>query len=74
VSEILLQTCCKELIEIIEQRPGITYNDIVRTSKFNRRTLDAAIRHLNKTLKIDTFDLKGKTAKSLRLIHDHSII
>jgi hypothetical protein len=45
----VFQSCCKNLIEVIEQNPGITYNDIVHTSKFNTRTLDAAIRELKKT-------------------------
>ena len=70
----MLQSCCKNLIEVIEQNPGITYNDIVQTSKFDNRTLDAPIRHLKKTKKVETFDLKGKAAKGLRLIYEHSII
>ena len=74
ISEIVFQSCCKNLIEVIEQNPGITYNDIVHTSKFNTWTLDTAIRELKKTNAIETIDLKGKTAKGLHLTDEHPII
>jgi len=74
VSEIVLQSCFNDLLKLIEQNPGITYNQLMHITKYKCRTLDAAIRHLKKTKKVETFDLKGLTAKGLRLTHEHSIV
>jgi len=74
VSEIVLQSCFNELLKVIERHPGITYNQLVHTTKYKCRTIDAALRQLKKTKKIETFDLKGLTAKGLRITHDHSIV
>lgn len=71
---IVLQSCFNELLEVIEQNPGITYNQLVHTTKFRCSDIDTAIRHLKKTKQVETFDLEGLTVKGLRITHDHSIV
>ena len=74
VNQIVLQSCYNDLLKIIERHPGITYNQLVHTTKYKCRTIDAAIRELKRAKRIETFDLKGATAKGLRITHDHSIV
>jgi hypothetical protein len=45
-----------------------------KTSPQHRNLTLEDRRNLKKTLKIETFDLKGKTGKGLRLTHEHSLI
>lgn len=71
---IVLQSCFNELLKVIEQNPGITYNQLVHTTIYQGETIDTTIRHLKKTKQVETFDLKGLTAKGLRITHDHSIV
>jgi predicted transcriptional regulator len=73
-SDAIVQACCKEILKIIEDTPGITYNQLLYISKHNARTLDAAIRVLKKADRIEVFPLKGLTVMGLRLTHEQSEI
>lgn len=74
MKETVLQSCYNELLKLIEVMPGITYNQLVHTTNYSPRTLDIAIRELKKAKKIESCELKGLTAKGLRLTHEHSIL
>lgn len=71
-SDAIVQACCKEILKIIEETPGITYNQLLYISKHNTRTLDAAIRVLKKANRVESFPIKGQTVMGLRLVHEHS--
>jgi hypothetical protein len=71
-SEAIVKACCVEILKIIGDTPGITYNQLLYISRHNARTLDAAIRVLKKANRVEVFPLKGLTVMGLRLIHEHS--
>jgi len=73
-SDAVLQACCKEILKIIEETPGITYNQLLYISKHNTRTLDAAIRILKRADRVESVPIKGQTVMGLRLTHEQSEI